>query len=130
VGGVRHPQHTLTVQQFPDINKLCNVASCWIYIGILLEAHPILHISGIRVKIRFTETGQWPKDFTEVTVTAFEKMPKATKCSDHGTVSLMVHTAKIVGRRVRGRIERKTEDVCVEDQFGTRKVNERGKKFG
>jgi hypothetical protein len=30
---------------------LCNVASCWIYIGILLGAHPILHISRIRVKI-------------------------------------------------------------------------------
>jgi hypothetical protein len=41
-----HPKH---VEQFPNINKLCNVASCWIYIGILL-AHPILHISGIRVK--------------------------------------------------------------------------------
>jgi len=26
-----HPKH---VEQFPDINKLCNVASCWIYIGI------------------------------------------------------------------------------------------------
>jgi hypothetical protein len=25
-----HPKH---VGQFPDINKLCNVASCWIYIG-------------------------------------------------------------------------------------------------
>jgi len=24
-----HPKH---VEQFPDINKLCNVASCWIYI--------------------------------------------------------------------------------------------------
>jgi hypothetical protein len=33
----------------PDINKLCNVASCWIYIGILLGAHPILRISRIRV---------------------------------------------------------------------------------
>jgi hypothetical protein len=42
-----HPKH---VDQFPDINKLCNVASCWIYIGILLGAHPILHISRIRVK--------------------------------------------------------------------------------
>jgi hypothetical protein len=31
---------------------LCNVASCWIYtyIGILLGAHLILHISRIRVK--------------------------------------------------------------------------------
>jgi hypothetical protein len=51
VGGVRHPQHTQTgavdtvvcaprdglnyhpkhVEHFPDINKLCNVASFWIY---------------------------------------------------------------------------------------------------
>jgi hypothetical protein len=45
-----HPKH---VDQFPDINKLCNVAYCWIYtyIGILLGAHPLLHISRIRVKI-------------------------------------------------------------------------------
>jgi hypothetical protein len=41
-----HPKH---VEQFPDINKVCNVASCWIYIGILLGAHYILHISRIRV---------------------------------------------------------------------------------
>src|SRR5215475_4339153 len=42
-----YPKH---VEQFPDINKLCNVASCWIYIGILLGAHPIFHISRIKVK--------------------------------------------------------------------------------
>ena len=43
-----HPKH---VEQFPDINKLCNVASCWIYeyIKILLGVHYILHISRIRV---------------------------------------------------------------------------------
>ena len=43
--------HRKHVEQFPDINKLCNIASCWIYtyIGILLGAHPILHISRIRV---------------------------------------------------------------------------------
>jgi hypothetical protein len=29
-----HPKH---VEQFPDKNKLCNVASCWIYIGIYLR---------------------------------------------------------------------------------------------
>jgi hypothetical protein len=28
-----HPKH---VEQFTDTNKLCNVASCWIYIGIYL----------------------------------------------------------------------------------------------
>jgi hypothetical protein len=42
-----YPKH---VKQFPHINKLCNVASCWIYVGILL-AHPIFHISRIRVNI-------------------------------------------------------------------------------
>jgi hypothetical protein len=43
-----HPKH---LEQFPNINKLCDVASCWIYeyIGILLEAHPILHINRIKV---------------------------------------------------------------------------------
>jgi hypothetical protein len=29
--------HSKIVEQFPDINKLCNVASCWIYIGIYLR---------------------------------------------------------------------------------------------
>jgi hypothetical protein len=44
-----HPKHE---EQFPDINKLCYVASCWIYeyIGILLRARPILHISRIKVE--------------------------------------------------------------------------------
>jgi hypothetical protein len=72
VGGVSHPQHSTDavdevvcapddgwkyhpkhVEQFPDVNKLCNVASCWIYeyIGILLGARPILHISRLKVKV-------------------------------------------------------------------------------
>jgi hypothetical protein len=29
-----HPKH---VEQFPDIIKLCNVASCWIHIGVIRE---------------------------------------------------------------------------------------------
>ena len=41
-----HPKH---VEQFPDINKLRDIASCWVYIGMLLGAHQILHISRIRV---------------------------------------------------------------------------------
>jgi len=41
-----HPKH---VEQFPDINKLCNVVSYWIYIGILSGAQYILHISRIKV---------------------------------------------------------------------------------
>ena len=51
-----HPKY---VEQFPDINNLCNVASCWIYeyIGILLGAHPILHISMIRVNYALPDGG-------------------------------------------------------------------------
>jgi hypothetical protein len=43
--------HVSDKNKFPDKNKLCNVASCWIYeyIGILLGAHSILHMSRIRV---------------------------------------------------------------------------------
>jgi hypothetical protein len=34
-----HPKH---VEQFPDINKLCKVASCWIYIGIYSNIPSVL----------------------------------------------------------------------------------------
>jgi hypothetical protein len=33
-----HPKY---VEQFPDINKLCNVESCWIYWNILTMHVPI-----------------------------------------------------------------------------------------
>jgi hypothetical protein len=46
------------------------------------------------------------------------KKPNATKCSDHRTISLTAHTAKIVAWILTGRIGRKTEDVLAEDQFG------------
>ena len=35
--------HSKHVEQFPDINKLCNVASCWIYSG--MYQLPNLHFS-------------------------------------------------------------------------------------
>ena len=60
-------------------------------------------------------------DFTEVTMMAIKKKPKATKCSNHCTISLIAHTAKIVVRILRRRIERKTEDFFGEDQFGFRR---------
>jgi hypothetical protein len=62
------------------------------------------------------ETGEWPKDFTEVTMIALKKKPQATKCSDHRTISLIANTAKTLRRRV----ERKSEDV-LGDQFGFRR---------
>jgi len=63
------------------------------------------------------ETGEWPKDFTEVTMITLKKKPQATKCSDHHTISLITHTAKILRRG----IEKKIEDVLEEDQFGFRR---------
>jgi hypothetical protein len=54
-------------------------------------------------------------------MTALKKKPKATKCSDHRTISIIAHAAKIVSRILRRRIERKTEDVLGEDQFGFRR---------
>jgi hypothetical protein len=64
------------------------------------------------------EPREWPKDFTEVTMIALKKTKtQAAKCSDHRTISLISHTAKILRRR----IERKIEDVIGEDQFGFRR---------
>jgi hypothetical protein len=48
------------------------------------------------------ETGEWLKDFTEVTMIALKKKPQATKCSDHSTISLIAHTAKRVAKIVEG----------------------------
>jgi len=53
------------------------------------------------------ETGQWPKDFTEVTMIALKKKTQATKCSDYRTISLIAHTEKIIAKILRRRIERK-----------------------
>ena len=67
------------------------------------------------------ETGQWPIDFTDVTMFAIKKKPQATKCSDHRTITLIANTAKIVAKILRRRIEKKIEDVLGEDQFGFRR---------
>jgi hypothetical protein len=66
------------------------------------------------------ETGEWPKDFTEVTMIALKKKPQATNCSDHRTISLIAHTAKIVAKIFR-RTEKKIKAVLREDQFGFRR---------
>jgi len=64
------------------------------------------------------ETGEWPTDFTEVTMIALKKKPQATKCSDHRTISLIAYTAKIVTKILRRRIEMKIDNALGEDQFG------------
>ena len=52
---------------------------------------------------------------------ALKKKTRATKCSDHCTTSLIAHTAKIIAKILRRRIERKIEAVLGEDQFGFRR---------
>jgi hypothetical protein len=66
------------------------------------------------------EAGEWPKDFSEVTIMALKRMLKATKCSDHHTLSIIAHTTKIVAKILRRMIEMKVEDVLGEVQFGFR----------
>jgi hypothetical protein len=66
-------------------------------------------------------TGERPRDFIEVTMIALKKKPKAMKCSNDCTISIIAHTAKIVVRILRRWIERKTEDALGEDQFGFRR---------
>ena len=53
------------------------------------------------------KTGEWPKDFTEVTMIALKKKPQATKCSDRSTTSLIAHTAKIVAKYLEEGLKRK-----------------------
>jgi len=67
------------------------------------------------------ENGEWPKDFTEVTMIALKKKTPSTKCSDHHKISLISHTAKIIAKLLRRRIDRKIEDVLGVDQFGIRR---------
>jgi len=75
-------------------------------------------------------TGEWPQDFTEVTMIALKKKTKATKCSDYHTINLIAHTAKIIAKILRRRIEKKIEDVLGEDQFGFRRGKELGMQSG
>ena len=46
---VEVPPETCRAVSRYTLNKLCNDGTCWIYIGILLRAHCILHISRIKV---------------------------------------------------------------------------------
>ena len=57
-------------------------------------------------KLINTIYGEWPKDFMEVTMIELKKKPQATKCNDHRTNSLIAHTAKIVTKILRRRIEK------------------------
>jgi hypothetical protein len=67
------------------------------------------------------EPEKWPKNFTAVIMIALKKKPKAAKCRDHPTVSLIANTAKILAMILRRRLEMKTEGVLIKDQLGFRR---------
>jgi hypothetical protein len=67
------------------------------------------------------KTGGWSSVFVQVAMIALKKKPKATKCSDHRTLSLIAHTAKMAEMILRRRTRRKVEDILEEDQFGFRR---------
>jgi hypothetical protein len=53
-----HPKH---VEQFPDINKLCNFASCWIYIyWNILTMHGLMNVKSPN------NTSNWQMGFNSV----------------------------------------------------------------
>ena len=59
-------------------------------------------------------SGDWPKYFLDVTMTALPKKNQAKKCNDHKTIfSLISHVGKIVVCILSKRLESKIE----EDQF-------------
>jgi hypothetical protein len=55
-------------------------------------------------------------------VIALKKEPKAAKCTDHHTISLIAHTAKTVAVILGRRLERKIEDILGKNQFGFRRA--------
>jgi hypothetical protein len=92
---------------------------------VVVEALKLLGYDGLNLMTQLInniyESGEWPKDFIEVTMIALKKKPKARKCTDHRTIRLNAHAAKIVASVIRRSSEKKIEDVLGEDQFGIRK---------
>jgi hypothetical protein len=68
-------------------------------------------------------TGEWPSDFVEMIMIPLQKKPNATECSDHRTISLIVHASKILLKILTKRLEGKVEAIQFigDDQFGFRK---------
>ena len=63
------------------------------------------------------ENGEWPKVCNKFKMIAFKEKPKPTNQRDLRTICLVANSTKIVGRILKRRIERKTEDVFQLDNF-------------
>jgi hypothetical protein len=81
----------------------------------------LLGEGGLKIKTKLIntidETGEWPKDFTEVTMIALKKKPKLQNAATIAHSALSHIKAKILRRW----IKRKIVDVLGEDQFGFRR---------
>jgi hypothetical protein len=93
--------------------------------GVPVEALKLLGDDGLNLLTQLIsniyESGEWPKDFNEAIMVLLKKKLKARKCTDHRTMSLTAHAAKVVASVIRRRSEKKIEDVLGENQFGFRK---------
>lgn len=67
------------------------------------------------------ETGIIPNEWLQSTFITLPKKPKARKCKDYRTISLMSHTLKVFLRIIYHRIRAKCEDHLSNSQFGFRK---------
>jgi hypothetical protein len=69
---------------------------------IPVDVPKMLGEDGLRIMTQLIndiyEIGEWPKDFTEVTMIVLRKKPNSAKCSHHHTISLTAHPAKRVAR--------------------------------
>ena len=77
----------------------------------------LLGEGGLKIMTKLSNTmyntGEWPQDFTEVTMIALKKKTKATKCSDYRTFSLIAHTAKIIAKYLEEGLKTKLR-MCLE----------------
>ena len=69
------------------------------------------------------ETGEFSEDFLMSIFITIPKSPKAIKCEDHRTISLISHSCKILLNIFKGRITPLIESNLSESQLGLRKGN-------
>lgn len=69
-------------------------------------------------------TGEIPEDFKKNIIITLPKKATAEKCNEYRTLSLMIHSAKILVKIIGNRIEHKIEWQLSNDQFGFRRNKE------
>jgi hypothetical protein len=90
-----HPKY---VQQFPEINKLCNVAFCWIYIWISRTSNDLL----FRSLLNLLRIEKMIRDTTVIDCNACKNFLATTSgkslvCKNKYYISQISHHAKCVG---------------------------------